>query len=85
MCDRVPLEGGGYAIVCRSRKKHAARVRCQICLERMAEVECDGPVSVGRKFTTCDLAMCRQCAKHEEPNRDFCPQHDAPEKRRMSL
>lgn len=87
MCERVPLDGGGYAIVCRAGRTSGGRAKplgtCQVCHFKKAEVLCDGPEPAHRK--TCDLPMCRSCAKHEEPNRDFCPQHDAPEKRRLSL
>lgn len=77
MCERV-----GNMIVCGARRKRPA-ANCSICHHRKAEVLCDGPEPAARK--TCDAAMCRECAKHEDPDRDYCPRHNTPEKRRLAL
>jgi len=80
----MSCERRGNTIVC-SRGSRKSLGRCVFCGHREAEVLCDGPVQTKTTLWTCDAAMCRACAKHEEPDRDFCPAHDAPEKRRLAL
>lgn len=76
-CERV-----GNAIVCGGRRKRSA-ANCSLCHWRPAVVLCDGPEASTRK--TCDAPMCKECASHVDPDRDYCPRHNAPEKRRLAL
>lgn len=65
-CERVPLPGGGAAIVCYSTK----RCKCG----RKATKACDWKVPT-RKSGTCDKPLCRSCAKSPAPDKDLCPAH----------
>lgn len=53
---------------------------CAICRQREATQLCDFVVDyywmshVGRMYSTCDLPMCKECAK-EFGSFDFCPYH----------
>ena len=67
-CDRIPLSGGGSAIVCSSRK----RERCDC--GRPATLLCDWKVQT-RKSGTCDAPLCARCAHKPAPGKDLCPAH----------
>jgi hypothetical protein len=80
MCERV-----GNAIICGrgSRKKLG---KCQECWVVEATVLCDGPVRLkGARPGTCDKPLCRGCAMHVAPDRDYCKSHKDPASRRLAL
>lgn len=79
----MPCEVIGGAIVC-SRSSGKTLGKCRQCWVREATLLCDGP-SVSDRGKTCDTPLCRTCAVHVEPNRDFCRDHGTPEKRRLAL
>jgi hypothetical protein len=72
-CSVVRLPGGGVAIV-----KHAKRrgPKCRFC-NRSSEALCDAIVggTLGGDPITCDTPICRMCARHVEPDKDYCPKH----------
>lgn len=70
-CHHVKLPGGVGAIVCMDRRP-AKKQKCAACGELAHVVLCDFPVAEGK---TCDVRVCRQCAAHQEPDTDYCPQH----------
>lgn len=53
--------------------------RCAIC-GRPSTKLCDG---LKRDGKTCDLPLCRRCAVHVDPDKDYCAAHD-PSKRKCS-
>lgn len=70
ICERVQIPGGGTGVVCsRGQQQH----RCAIC-GGLATRRCDGPAPIGARRKTCDRWICDGCARHEEPDRDFCPE-----------
>ncbi len=78
MCERVPMPGGGYAIVCGRGFKVEY---CQDCAAQGKKtpsvVLCDGPAPEDRqrgnlKPVTCDRRCCRAHAKSIGPDRDLC-------------
>lgn len=77
-CSVIKLPGGGTAIV-----KHAAqRPRaCSVCKRKTPDFKlCDFPVGSGK---TCSAALCKACARHEDPDTDYCPLHDDYRKGRL--
>lgn len=64
----VNLPNGGVALV------RLAKPKCTVCRKRQATLQCDFPISKGAS-KTCDRNLCRQCAVHIGPNRDYCPHH----------
>jgi len=79
-CRNVDHGDGRHAIVCgppaRARK-------CIVCGVSTKEPKlCDFPVGKGK---TCDAPMCRACARHTDPDTDFCPRHDDFMKGRLKL
>jgi hypothetical protein len=77
------MPGGGFAIACSRGERHKLG-KCRVCWHRQATLLCDGPSATARG-KTCDTPLCRSCAKPGGPNVDYCPDHDAPEKRRLAL
>lgn len=83
-CERVPMAGGGFAVVCARR---SPRRKCKVCGERDATLLCDGPRASRARAPllfatpaplderTCDLAMCSTCAYEAGPDRHLCPTH----------
>jgi len=71
MCERVALPGGGFAIVCGTRR--GRRSTCAHC-GRPASLLCDGPARDGG-VGTCDRALCTHCRIHVPPDRDYCKGH----------
>lgn len=71
MCERVPMPGGGFAIICGGRYRR--RLPCVHCGEASA-FACDGPPR-DRRRKTCDRPLCRRCRIHVPPNQDFCKDH----------
>lgn len=65
------LPDGTTAIVCFSGKRPKAP-DCMACGGR-STLQCDYPILGGRK--TCDRYLCRGCAVHVGPDRDYCPHH----------
>lgn len=70
VCERVPLPGGGFAIMCSSRR----RKRC--ACGAPATQECDWKVKT-RKSGTCDKPICAACSYVPAPDKDLCPEHAA--------
>lgn len=68
-CERVPLPGGGHAIVCGTRQR---RKRC--ACGRPADLLCDWKVP-SRRSGTCDKPVCDQCTASPAPDKDLCPDH----------
>lgn len=69
-CTRVPLPGGGFAIVCSGRAR--PRARCRWCPAAPGPFQCDwktGPRA------TCDKHLCEAHAFEVGPNRHLCPAH----------
>ncbi len=58
---------GGFAIVHSSKPIKA----CGVCGAKISAFLCDYPMGSG----TCDLNLCDDCRSHEEPDRDYCPDH----------
>ena len=67
-CRTIKLPSGDYAIVCGLPKPK----RCACGSE--ASKLCDFPVRrrTGRRSKTCDAPLCKRCADHVEPDKDFC-------------
>jgi len=87
MCERVPMPGGSYAIVC-SRGSGKKLGKCQECWLVEATLLCDGPRKnqAGRATGgTCDKPLCRGCATSGGPNVDYCRDHKNPASRRLAL
>lgn len=77
-CERV-----GNAIVCgRSSRKKLGK--CGECWVTDATQLCDGPHPTTRG-KTCDKPLCRGCALHVAPDRDYCKSHKDPASRRLAL
>jgi hypothetical protein len=74
-CRTIRLPDGSVAIV----RMAASRPRiCTVCTRLTRDaVLCDFPV----KSKTCDRVLCKECAKHVEPDLDYCPKH-APQVRK---
>lgn len=69
----VKLPGGGTAIVCvRGRAPTAA---CSVCGKKGADKLCDGSPPKGARRATCDVRLCARCARHVDPDKDYCPRH----------
>lgn len=76
-CTRVPMPGGGVAIVCtRERRKRCA---CGAPVTRA----CDWKVAT-RKSGTCDAPLCARCSHVPAPGKDLCPAHAAEWKARRA-
>lgn len=69
-CERVPMPGGGVAIVCGPRRR---RRKCRTC-GRPADLECDWKVP-RKKSGTCDAPICSTCTTSPAPGKDVCPKH----------
>jgi hypothetical protein len=70
-CRIVQLVGGATALV-----RHAPNSprKCSVCgVKTRQYVLCDFPMLLGQ--TTCDKPLCRSCARHVEPDTDYCPLH----------
>ena len=65
-CVRVPLEGGGVAVVC-TRGRRPRRCTCGA----PATLLCDAPRGRG----TCSAPICESCATAIGPDRHLCPKH----------
>jgi len=70
-CDTTRLPGGGYAIICGRRSKPKACV----CCGRPSSKLCDFPLTGAKEGSTCDRALCANCAVHRAPDTDYCPTH----------
>lgn len=70
VCQRVPLPGGGSAIVCGPRQRKRKCVGCG----KPADLLCDWKVPA-RKSGTCDKPVCSRCATSPAPDKDLCPDH----------
>jgi hypothetical protein len=77
-CRRVPLDGGGAAIVC----GRGGRARCSVCRRRPATRACDWKIGHdegqrGRSggYVTCDAPLCKRCSHVPAPDKDLCPKH----------
>lgn len=70
-CDFVPLEKGGFAILCSRGSK---RKTCSMC-GRPSTKLCDAPVSRKGRDTTCDAPLCNACAVPVSEATDYCPLH----------
>ena len=72
-CQHVTLPDGTHALV----KLSNARARaCSVCHRKTLQyVLCDFETSIGPKPKTCDLVLCKACAYHIPPDKDFCPFH----------
>lgn len=81
-CERVPMPGGGFAIVCGTRSR---RQRC--ACGKPATLLCDWKVpanrsasssaAVGQQTRTCDAPICASCSLSPAPDKDLCPAHAA--------
>lgn len=69
ICRRVPLPGGGSAIVCGPRE-YQKRCECG----RPASLLCDWKVPA-KKSGTCDVPICERCTMTPAPDKDLCPAH----------
>lgn len=67
-CDRVPIPGGGSAIVCGTRRKQ--RCGCG----RPATQLCDWKV-LTTPSGTCDEPICASCSTSPAADKDLCPVH----------
>jgi len=65
-CDRVPMPGGGVAIVCSQTR----RCKCG----RRATLLCDWKVPA-KASGTCDAPICERCTTSPAPDKDLCPKH----------
>ena len=63
-------EASGFICV-RGRQ---ARHNCKYC-SRPATLLCDWPLTGEKAGQTCDTHMCRNCALHREPDKDYCRPH----------
>lgn len=87
MCERR-----GHTIVCGRRTRHLGI--CAECGLEAATVLCDGPrlrgtfhqwSAVPGAEKTCSKPICRACAIHVDPDRDYCRDHADPASRRLAL
>lgn len=69
MCERVPMPGGGYAIVCGGHRRSQRRCAYPNCRGNVT-VECDHTADGSDK--TCDRGTCRAHAKPIAKNVDWC-------------
>lgn len=69
-CTRVPLPGGGSAIVCGPRKP---AMKCSGC-GHPAKRLCDWKTP-GHRNGTCDAPVCDACSLKPAPEKDICPAH----------
>ena len=79
-CSVVKLPDGTTAIV-----KHAPTSprKCSVCGVRTRECKlCDFKVGPGK---ACDKVLCRSCARHIEPDTDYCPRHAGAAEGRLKL
>lgn len=67
-CEKVSLEGGGFAIVCTREKRR----RC--ACGRPGSRLCDWKVK-GKFSATCDEPLCDRCTHVPAPDKDLCPTH----------
>jgi hypothetical protein len=70
-CRRIPMPGGGAAIVCGPRR----RVKRCACGNPHTAL-CDWKVKT-KKSGTCDKALCAECTTVPAPGKDLCPKHAA--------
>lgn len=77
----MACEVHGNAIVCGHGRRASSLGLCRECRQREATQLCDGPLPAGilhRRSsvpggdTTCSTPLCRDCAHHVGPDRDFC-------------
>jgi hypothetical protein len=76
-CKVVNLGGGGVAIVRMGKERSR---KCSVCGRLVRDPKlCDFPVGRARTgaVNTCDRALCATCARHVDPDTDYCPQHAA--------
>lgn len=75
VCTKIPLPGGGVAIVTTSTHVNP-NDPCGYCGTRHA-VLCDMPIHKGKdaKRYTCSRRLCARCAMKIGENLDFCPPH----------
>jgi hypothetical protein len=73
VCRGVKLPGGGSAIVCGPRGRTQ---KCAYCAKSSVAL-CDAVVgkTLGGADITCDRPLCKDHARHVEPDEDFCPNH----------
>lgn len=69
-CRSVRLPDGTVALV----RMASPRPRvCKVCGRKTPDyVLCDFPTGPGK---TCDVPLCKACARHTDPNTDHCPLH----------
>lgn len=67
-CERVEMPGGGFAIICSSRRRQ--RCKCG----RVATLACDWKVTT-RRSGTCDAPICSSCSTRPTPDKDLCQAH----------
>lgn len=68
-CERVPIPGGGAAIVCSSGRRR----RCTCC-GKSAPFLCDWKVP-SRRSGTCDAPICADHAAVPAAGKHLCPTH----------
>jgi hypothetical protein len=68
VCERVPVPGGGFAIVCGGHRRSRKRCAYAGC-KGFIEIECDHLDSLGK---TCDRGTCRAHAKPIAKDVDWC-------------
>lgn len=66
-CTTVRMPDGTVALVRYSGKRPTHKCACG----QPATLQCDYPTEHG----TCDAWLCKSCARHVGPNRDYCPSH----------
>jgi hypothetical protein len=72
VCTRVPMPGGGVAIICQRGQR---RPRCSACKAAPATRQCDWPLTGAKAGRTCDANLCDSCAVSAGPDVDHCPAH----------
>lgn len=70
-CNFVPLENGGFAILCSGR---ARQKPCGFC-GRPSTKLCDAPAIRKGRDVTCDVPLCNACATPVDAETDYCPLH----------
>lgn len=71
VCTRVPMPGGGFAIVCGPKPRLK---RCGCGSGQKAGLLCDWRTGEGQ---TCDAPICEGCTTSPAPDKDLCPTHAA--------
>ena len=69
-CSRIPMPGGGFAIVCGTRGRRAQP--CGHCAKAPGAFQCDWKVGYR---TTCDRYVCAEHAFQAGPDKHLCPIH----------